>query len=474
MSTRRLWLFLAVVLPVLAALAADLPSVDLAYHLRAGDEILATRAIPAMDTWTFSATGTAWVDQNWAAQVVLAIVEGAAGWTGLSLLRAALVGATFLCLLFACRAPGLADRTAALLTIGAFVVSSFTLALRPQLFGIALFAGLLLLTQLRREHPRWLWLAVPVIVVWANVHGSFVIGIGWLGLTWLADLRRGAPSSHLPLAVGAAAALAATLNPAGIGVWRYAAGIATSPTISSRITEWQPPDVRSAEGLLFYGSALAVAAALARRGRAAPWASLIALAVFFLLGVLAVRGLAWWPPVAAVTIAALVATPSGAAPRRSEPVLVRRVNAALAAVLIIVGVTLLPLWRPVDRGLGTPAGLVSIAPSGITARLREIAGPNDRLFAPQPWGSWFEYALPATPVFVDSRIELFGQAIWDEYDLIVEGGDGWREALDRRAVTIVVAVDRLGRDPLAGRLAADPAWDEVHADPDGRIFVRGR
>jgi hypothetical protein len=205
--------------------------------------------------------------------------------------------------------------------------------------------------------------------------------------------------------------------------------------------------------------------------------------------VLAVRGLAWWPLVAAVTLAGLLAPgiatarvdPTAAASDeeplrtpRPEPRLFRRVNLVIAVVLILIGVGLLPVWRPTDRGLGTPAGLVSVAPPGITARLRELAGPNDRLFAPQPWGSWFEYAVPATPVFVDSRIELFQPAVWDEYDFVVDGVDGWRDILDRRAVTMIVAVDGIGRSPLAARQAADPGWSQASADEDGRIFVRTR
>jgi hypothetical protein len=489
LSTRRLWLFLAVALPVLAALAADLPSVDLAYHLRAGDDILRTGAIPSTDTYTFTAAGERWLDQNWGAQVLLALVFRIAGWTGLAILRAALVGLVFGSVLAACRRLGVGDRTAALLTLGAFVVASFTLALRPQLFGIAIVAMILLLTTYRRERPRLLWLAVPLIAVWANIHGSFVLGIGLLGLVWIGDLRDGGRSRHLALAVATASAVAASLNPAGLELWRYAAGIATSPTITSRITEWQPPDLRSGQGLVFYGSALVVAAFLARRSRPTPWPTLLTLAAFFLFAVLAVRGLAWWPLVVAVTLGGLLAPgiatarfdPTAATPDeevlrtpRPEPRLFRRVNLVIAVLLVVVGLGLLPVWRPIDRGLGAPAGLVSVAPPGITARLRELAGPNDRLFAPQPWGSWFEYAISATPVFVDSRIELFPPAVWDEYDVVVDGVEGWRDILDRRAVTMIVAVGGIGRNPLASRLAADPTWREAYADEDGRIFVRTR
>jgi hypothetical protein len=475
LSTRRLYLFLAVALPVVAALAADLPAVDLAYHLRAGESILATGAIPTVDTYTFTAAGERWLDQNWGAQAVLALTFRIAGWTGLAMLRAVLVGLTFGFVLVACRRLGAGDRTAALLTLGAFVVSSFTLALRPQLFGIAIFAAILLLTTYRRDRPRLLWLAVPLILVWANMHGSFVLGIGLLGLVWIGDVADRVPGRprHLALGVAGASAVAATVNPLGLELWRYAVGIATSPTITNRITEWQPPELRSGEGALFYGSALVVATVLARRSRPTPWPALLMLAAFFLIGVLAVRGLAWWPLIAAVTLAGLV---GGAAARadaaRSEPVLFRRVNAAIAVVLVLVGIGLLPAWRPLDRGLGTPAALVGIAPPGITAKLRDLAGPSDRLFAPQPWGSWFEYAIPATPVFVDSRIELFKSAIWDEYDAVVDGIEGWRDILARRGVTMIVAVDGIGRLPLAARLRADAGWNEAYKDQDGSIFVR--
>ena len=494
MSTRRLWLFLAVALPVLAALAADLPTVDLAYHLRAGEAILRTGAIPAVDTYTFTAAGDRWLDQNWGAQVILALVFRIAGWTGLAILRAALVGVAFASVLVACRRLGLGDRTAAVLTLGAFAVASFTLALRPQLFGIAIFAVILLLTTYRRDRPRLLWLAVPLIALWANIHGSFVLGIGLLGLVWLADLGepvRGA-SRHLPLAVALVSVVAATLNPAGLELWRYAVGIATSSTITSRITEWQPPDLRSGQGLVFYGSALVVAAILARRSRPTPWPTLATLAAFFLFAVLAVRGLAWWPLVAAVTLATLLARTSSvsltghpaaasqdgpigdnAKPlARSEPRMFLRANLLIAAVLVLVGIGLLPVWRPLDPGLGTPVGLVGIAPPGITAKLRELATAGDRLFAPQPWGSWFEYAIPSTPVFVDSRIELFPPSVWDEYDAVVDGIDGWRDILARRDVTMIVAVEGIGRSPLAARLRSDSGWQEAYKDEDGSIFVR--
>src|SRR5688572_20255803 len=157
-------MFLAAALPVLAALLASLSAVDLAYHLRAGDEILMTGAVPRLDTWTFTAAGLPWLDQQWGSQVILSIVHRLGGWTGLALLRATLVGVVFGAVLLIGLRRGMSPRNAALLTLGAFAVAAPALALRPQLLGMACFGALLVLVSGRRRRPALLW-AIPLLVI---------------------------------------------------------------------------------------------------------------------------------------------------------------------------------------------------------------------------------------------------------------------------------------------------------------------
>jgi hypothetical protein len=137
----ELWTFLGFALPALASLLVAMPAVDLAYQLRAGAEILQNGAIPTADTWTYTINGQAWIDQQWGAQVLLAAVFQAAGWTGLAILRASLVAITFALVQVTLRSMGCAQRPAALLALGSFAVAAPALALRRQLFGIVLFAG---------------------------------------------------------------------------------------------------------------------------------------------------------------------------------------------------------------------------------------------------------------------------------------------------------------------------------------------
>jgi hypothetical protein len=467
----RLWVFLAVALPALAAVIANLPSVDLTYHLRAGAQILDGGGIPTTDTWTFTAFGAPWMDQQWGAQAILAAVYRVAGWTGLVMFRSALIALIFGCLLTICLRRGLGARRAALLTLAAFLLSAVALGLRPQLIGMAIFAVVLLLVTDRRAHPGRLWAIPFLMILWANVHGSFFLGPVVLGLAWLEDVHDHVPGARRLLVLAAVSVAAACITPFGPAVWAYAIGLSTNPAVTARITEWQPTSLRSLPGIAFFLSAMAVVALIARRGTTTPWPTLAWLAVFFLIGAYALRGLAWWPLGAVAAIAGVLVTGPAVGASRPEPDtprLMRRANVAIAGAIVLVGIALLPVWRPLDPALGAPQGVVGLAPPGITAALRGLARPGDRLFDPQPWGSWFEFALPTLPVAIDSRIELFPASVWDTYDSIVSGGQAWDAQLREWGASIVVVAHEDAA--FATRLSA-AGWHSAFSDADGTVFL---
>ena len=235
--------------------------------------------------------------------------------------------------------------------------------------------------------------------------------------------------------------------------------------MTARITEWQPTSLRSIPGILFFASALAVVVLIARRGRADPVAD---------------------PRLARRLLPdrrlcdprrGLVAARRGRRDRRragdrtgrrirrgpkpSGSPLMRRLNLVVAGAIVVAGVALLPVWRPIDPASTRPPASSATRRPGSPRRLRDTAGPTDRLFNPQPWGSWFEFALPDLPVAIDSRIELFPAATWDTYENIVAGGEGWAAQLDDWGVTI----DRRRR-------ARRPRWPTGWRPPAGARSTR--
>ena len=466
MSLNRLWTFLAVALPVLAALLASLSSVDLAYHLRAGEEIVRTGAIPRVDNWTFTANGLPWLDQQWGSQIILSAVYQVGGWTGLALLRAGLVGMVFGAVLLIGLRRGLAPRNAAFVTLGAFAVAAPALALRPQLLGMACFAILLVLVSERRRHPAGLWATPFLVLIWANLHGSFFLAPVVLGLAWLEDVAERQAGAHRTLLIALVSVATACVTPFGPAVWRYAVGLSTNPEVASRITEWQPTTIRDGTGILFFISLAAVVTLMARSGRTVPWATLAWIGVFAAIGLYAQRGLAWWSLAGAVAVIRLLPRRADA-PEPETPPTLRRLNVAVAAILVLAGIALLPMWRPPDAGTGVPVGVLTDAPPGVTAALRTAARSGDHVFNPQPWGSWFEFALPDLKSGLDSRIEFFPADVWEDYQRVVAGAAGWEERLATWNVAIVVvqAADEAFRDRLVAA-----GWSELYRDPDGAIL----
>lgn len=527
-SFAALWRFLAVALPMLAALIAPMPAVDLTYQLRAGAEILANKAIPTVDTWTFTAVGTPWLDQQWGAQVILAAAYDVAGWTGLALLRAGLVGLTFALLLVAVRsawsrasvrsggsAVASSARTATLVVLLFFIVASPALALRPQLLAIVLFAATLVVLVQRAEHPRRLWLIPAFAAAWANVHGTFPLVLVLVGLAWLDEvtlLREPTPAGHprqpLPrrllgstglAIIGAFAAVATLLTPYGIDVWRYIQNVARNPAVtSSQISEWQPPSPLDPAGAVFYLSLVVVVGVLAfrlRTDRGRPpirfLAPILAILLFGALAVLTGRGLVWWAlaaPVAMVSLQpglrladvrgaglprlrARTAREASAAEGRRSPL-----NAVIPTLLIVFALALLPLWRPAGPA-GVPVLTLSYAPQGLAAGLDEVlhrrqpsgAEPPTRTWVPQTWASWFEFATPQVLVAVDSRFDVFTAEHWVEADQVATGKPGAIDILDRyRVQVVIVAAEQAALRQL---LEQSNAWTRVYEDDEGAIWV---
>ena len=491
LSMPELWAVLAVLLPVLGSLLASLSTIDLAYHVRAGESILDTGTLPSPDTFSFTAAGLPWLDQQWGAQVAFAAVFRVGGWALLAVVRALLVGLIAWLVFRACRSAGAGTRVAAWLTLAGFAVGLVALGLRPQLLGMVLFAATVAILAGRERRPGLVWLIPVLVAVWANVHGSFFLGPAAVAVAWLEDIATSRPGARRLLIVALVSLAATLLTPYAGGVWIYATGLAANPTIRRLISEWQVTSPLSFTGLVFYGTVVGVVALLAvalRRGATRPgdaarfarraWPTLLWLVALGVLGAYAERGVAWWSigaPVAVARLLGLLAAdepaPEAATSRTGSPEPARSlVGTTIVVVLIVLAIAILPLWRGGEPRYG-PTGLLTDAPRQITDSLLGAARAGDRIWNAQRWGSWLEFAVRQAPVAVDSRIELIPADAWDDHLALSGGASDWEAILDRRGVTIVVAsaTEQRGLIPL---MRASTGWRVLADTEDGVVFVR--
>jgi hypothetical protein len=213
---------------------------------------------------------------------------------------------------------------------------------------------------------------------------------------------------------------------------------------------------------MFLLALVGIGIALARRSESVPPLDIVWVAGFTLLALASGRNILWWaiavPPVVAGAIG--TRTRPARAGRRSS----RLVNVTVLALFAAGLVAASPWLRP-------DAARVESTPSPeMMQRARSSIPPGARVFVFQPWASWVEFARPDLFVFVDSRIEVFDEATWDDYHTVADGDDGWEAVLDRHAVDSVLVSSE--QTAVIEGLSQALGWETVSIDDTGALFTR--
>lgn len=149
---------------------------DTYWHLAAGQWMLDHGRVPNFDPFSFTHGGQPWVPHEWLSEIAMIAAYKAAGWTGIVVLfglATALSMGLFLGWLSRWLGP-IALAVVAWLSVGCMWVGLFT---RPHLLALPImiyWTGRLLDARAEGRAPP-LWLA-GLMVLWANLHGSFVFG----------------------------------------------------------------------------------------------------------------------------------------------------------------------------------------------------------------------------------------------------------------------------------------------------------
>ena len=258
----RAAILLALGLATLAVVSQTVPDVDLWGHVTFGRDIVESGIIRQPDVYSFTADKE-WINHEWLFEVAMATSYSALGPAGLILLRWTMVAALCWLVWNNARRQG-ASRESAILLVSIVALLTFTRTqhVRPQLASVVAFAAALSLLERASAGRLPAVMAIPpLMLVWANSHGGWLVGGGALGL-WSAAQTLFGPSRRLGLIVGASAAaglLATVVNPYGIGLWEFLGS--TVGFGRPDITEWAPV-TRAGWGMLAVWS---VTAALAAR-----------------------------------------------------------------------------------------------------------------------------------------------------------------------------------------------------------------
>lgn len=476
-------LFLTALVNVLVLRAASLFATDGdgARHLRLGHEILRQGAIPKVDMLSHTREGAPIVLHEWLSEVLLALADTAAGLSGVAVLTAFLFAIGVLAVYKAADELGATRPLALAGGVLALLLQSIHLLPRPHLFTTAFAAAyLVLLVRFARTGRRALLAPLPpLMLVWANTHGGFLLGItlvaaflvgALLGSREFVAGRRAAK----PLGVTLVVCLAATLlTPAGAALWAYTVGHLGTDRLLIAIThEFQSVDFHQGYGKLFF-LALFAAPALWMTGRVrVTWLG-AGLYLFFAASALhSARNIPLFalivlPWLAVWTKQALEAggETAGAVVRRMKRM--DEADRRLRPWGWAAGV-----FGIVAGALGPWATLYQFGPAAFPVRAvenldrRDTTGP---VFNQMHWGGYLLYTRPDIPVFIDGQTDFYGEALSREYLAALLGGPEWREVLNEHGVTWTLIATG---EPLVQLLDLAPEWQRIYEDGVATIHRR--
>lgn len=369
---------------------------DTFWHRAAGVWMLDHHRVMNTDVFSYTVLGQRWITPEWGYDVVLAQSVRTLGPVAFWLLSAGLAVLTVLAVALRSRLVGAGWTWTGLLCVETGAAVTLFLDDRPQMVSYFFLALLLLLLTLARRRSAWLWAIPFLFVLWANLHGSFPLGLALLLLEVLVALAR---RGYGRVAVGdwmargpimatfVASGLATLVNPFGLGVYSSALGITFNQQVRSLIVEWQSPDFHDPATLAVVMVPVAVTVAfLVFSTREVPAVESV-LAAFLLVSSLdAVRFI----PYFAIAWCALAASCPPIEEERLRPSLIVWPLVAVLGVSFLHG----PYYPAAQPAASVPVKAV--------AYLEHHRG---RIFSTYLWNDYLDWV--GRPVFVDGRTELY-------------------------------------------------------------------
>jgi hypothetical protein len=466
-SYDSLWLSLAILPLVTLSFLFAIHAQDYWWYLRIGQETLLQKAVPTVDTISWTQTGQPVVYQPWLAGVIFWLTYKMGGAPLTYLLRGILLAVTFAVLwVLARQASG--PRLATILIFFVGISSTNNWQMRPQLFAYPLFALCLYsLYQWQLGNNKTLWILPIATILWANVHGSFALALILAGtaLVFGNGNRRDLLFALLFMVIGT------LINPRGLGSWRYLNFMLRSPSDQLFSLEWFPPRNEGWQLNIFFAWTLLIAPIAALSTRKPTLMEWIWFLGFGWLAFSGIRYVIWF----LFLLGVMTAAPLGELTRRkmdsnvkiSSPIF----NTALAGLFLLFSLLYLPGIREKWWSESPPVYAPESNPIAAVNWLKahpELPGPLWNDFA---FGSYLAFALPSRPTWLDSRFFVFPPEQMTEYQQIGHASPEWETLLQRERINLLF-LSIGGQSQLIKGLASSRDWCEQYRDRYAVIFSR--
>ncbi|HUO04991.1 MAG TPA: hypothetical protein VMU16_07310 [Candidatus Binataceae bacterium] len=461
---------------------------DLWGHVRFGQDILNAGHAIWRDQYSYTASGHPWLNYEWLGEAVMAAMYGWMGVLGLKLMK---LGCSALIIIFLAAAIGESGalpiiQGSVLIVTAAMIV--LQVQIRPLLFTFLLLSTLLyLLARDCREFAdsrpvirrSRLWLTIPMLAIWANLHAGFISGVVTL---WTYAAVAGAQgwfarrSITRMLRLGALAAfstLATLANPYGIAMWHSVLRTVLNPYTSMFLNEWHPllasMETGSAAAMYYFAAIalialLGISLVLGPTGRDQPMvaiAGVMAAAAFMAVRNISIAAIAIAPPLAchlSLAISRRWPTIGSKSPSSAARTALALTSAAALLLFLLTGL----FSNRLDALHSQPAGACEFM------RQQHLKG---NVLAQYSWGEYAIWHLsPDLKVFVDGRYDTVYPfpVLADYFRFQFNLQDGTRALTSYPTDFVLVAPN----DPARKLMDSERNWRLVYGDAVSLLYAR--
>lgn len=467
------------------------------WHIRTGQQIAATHAIPRLDPFSSTMAGKPWIAWEWLYDVVVGTLGSRLGLNGVIWFTGVVIAAVFAWTFQLLLLRGTNLFVAVLLLLLAISASMIHFLARPHvltwLFAVAWFW---VLDSTERDcfrgqvsgRSRRLWFLPVSMLLWANVHGGFLVGFVLLAIFWMGavgswwnakdssieeSFRKIALTNRIrKLAwVGFLSAAASLANPYGWNLHRHIFSYLTNRFFLDHIDEFQSPNFHGVAQKCFLGLLLIAFAALAAQVRKLTLSEGLLLLFAIYSGLYSSRNI----PISSILLVLIVGPLLPRLGRSGYFARMSALDAKLRGHVWPILALLFVLLVAINRGKigSTPVMDAHFDPKRMPVyavnyiEQRGIGGP---VLSPDYWGGYLIYRLyPKTQVVIDDRHDLYGQPLLESYVKMMHVRPGWEDFLkEHQTRCLLVPKDA----ELSALLAKRPGWQAIYADDTSILFMR--
>jgi hypothetical protein len=471
---------------ILSAAHGLLKDCDTGYHIRAGEYILDTLSIPKHDMFSFLSPPISWTAHEWLSEVIMAAIHRLFGLTGIVIFFSILISFVYYFLFKILQSLKSIIIIATIVIILVIASSQMHWLARPHVFSMLLvLSWYFLLDAYHYEKKNILYLQIPLMLLWVNLHAGFIIGFILNGIYFFGNILKlmSSPSHERNIykkkaiflgLLTVVCLIVSLVNPYGYHILLFPFKLISEKFIMNNISEYLSPNFHSVWAIPFEAFLLFTVAVFAFSKERLNLVELLLILLFLHMSLYSARYIPLFSimvaPVVTKQLKKLLATSNG-----KFPDFLNRKGASFSEIdasgkdfiwpaMVFLIIVLLSFSGRLKADFDPESKPVS------ASKFLEQAQINGNMFNSDEFGDYIIYRnYPAYKVFIDGRNDMYGVEKLKEYYRVITFGHGWEHILEKYNITWIIYDSS---SPLSRYLMQNKNWHIIYSDKVASIFLK--